>query len=255
MTNPYAMSANMNPYAAAYQQNNYSPNYSGNVPISGIPSNDMYQSGGRALYPAKSNGPSTIGMMSLGALGGGLVGYFKNRYPVGKDGNVSDSFAKEVFEKNLKKNRPESSQKYFKQLQNILKKIDKVSTPEEFKTLLNENKGIIEEQCKGISSDTLLNAVNSTNLKDSKKSLKEALEGIMNFEITKTKNAIKLGWNSESKKFVKTSEFKDSKLFKIIKNTKNSGQWKKALKYGGITAGILGALTIGYKMLMPSKRA
>ena len=125
MTNPYAMSANMNPYAAAYQQNNYSPNYSGNVPISGIPSNDMYQSGGRALYPAKSNGPSTIGMMSLGALGGGLVGYFKNRYPVGKDGNVSDSFAKEVFEKNLKKNRPESSQKYFKQLQNILKKLIK----------------------------------------------------------------------------------------------------------------------------------
>lgn len=46
-----------------------------------------------------NSGPSTLGMMTLGAVGGGAVGYFKNRYPIGKDGAVADSFAREVFVK------------------------------------------------------------------------------------------------------------------------------------------------------------
>lgn len=227
MTNPYSMSTSVNnPYNYSYPQKNYKDNST----------------------------PSTFGIMTLGAIGGGIVGFFKNRYPIGKDGTVSDTFAKEVFERNLAENRPESSKNYFYQLKNVLKKLDKINSPEEFKTLLNQNKEILEDQCRGISSDTLLDAVNSTNLKNSKKALKESLEAIMNFEIQKTKNAIKLGWNSDSKKFIKTPEFKDNKLFEIITNTKSYGQWKKALKYGGITSGILGALTIGYKMLVPSRR-
>lgn len=220
MTNPYAM----NGYPEAYPQN----------------------------YPqSKSNGPSVLGMATLGAIGGGSVGYFKNRFPVGKDGSVSDTFAKEVFEKNLKKNASKETKAYFTQLKTVLDKIDKIKSPEEFKKLLTSNKKIIEDQCKGISAETLLDAVNSTNLKSSKESLKKSLEAIMNFEILKTQNAIKLGWNSEKKKFIKTSEFKDGKLFDIIKGTKNNIQWKKALKYGGITAGVMGALTLGYKMLTP----
>ena len=190
---------------------------------------NMYPQGG--YQPVRNNsGPSTLGMMTLGAVGGGAVGYFKNRYPIGKDGAVADSFAREVFDKNLNK-------------------IDKVKTPEEYRKLINANKYIIEEQCKAISSETLLDAVNTTNIKTSKEALKKSLEGIMDFELLKTKNAVKLGWNSESKKFIKSSEFKDAKLFDIIKNTKSNMQWKKALKYGGITAGVMGALTVGYKML------
>lgn len=238
MTNPYAMQAN--PYAATYSgypQEAYSKT---NFAQENYPAN---------IYPTKKSGPSTFGMMTLGAIGGGTVGFFKNRQPVTKDGNISDTFVKEVFENDLAQNRSASSQKFFKQLKDVLKKIDKADSPEKFKNLLKENKEIIEDQCKGISFDTFIDAVNSTNLKDSKKSLKDALEGIMNFELQKTKNAIKLGWNTESKKFVKTPEFKDSKLFNTIKSTKNNGQWKKALKYGGITAGIMGALTVGYKML------
>lgn len=198
--------------------------------------------------PQKRSGGSAFGVMTLGALGGGAVGYFKNRYPVSKDGVVADSFAKEVFNKNLNKNASSDVKKYFKQLKEVLKKIDGVKTPDEFKNLVNANKYIIEEQCKGISSETLLDTVNTANIKTSKEALKKSLEGIMNFELLKTKNAIKLGWNSESKKFIKSPEFKDAKLFDIIKNTKSNMQWKKALKYGGITAGVMGALTVGYKM-------
>ncbi len=153
----------------------------------------------------------------------------------------------------MKKNTSSEVQNYFKQLKTVLKKIDKVKSPEDFKKLIKENKDIIDDQCKGISTGTLLDGVNSTNLQSSKTSLKESLEAIMNFELVKTKNAIRLGWNSESKKFIKTPEFKDGKLFNIIKSTKSSNQWKKALKYGGVTAGIMGALTVGYKMLIASR--
>jgi len=210
----------------------------------------------RQAYPqqtysgeVKTAGLSTIGIMTAGAIAGGTVGYFKNRYPVSKDGSASDVFAREVFEKNLKKNGTEESKNFFKQLKDVLKKIDKVKSPEDFKKLADANREIISGQCRGISVETMLDTVNITNLKASKDSLKKTLAGIMDFELTKTKNAITMGWNKESKKFVKTPEFKDDKLFTIIKNTKNNGQWKKALKYGGISAGVLGALTIGYKAL------
>ena len=231
MTNPYTMSSDINPYQTSYNN---------------LPQYNTYPGPSNKKTSSKS-GPSTFGMMTLGALGGGAVGYFRNRYPVQKDGTVSDSFAKEVFEKNLKKNRSETAQKFFNQLNNVLKKIDKINSPEGLKKLLKENKEIIEEQCKGISVDTFLDGINSSNLKETQKSLKEVLEKNLDFEILKTKNAIKLGWNNDSKKFIKTPEFKDNKLFDVIKNTKNNIQWKKALKYGGITAGIMGALTIGYK--------
>ena len=226
MTNPY----DMNSYQGQmYPQQAYSSQRQGN------------------------GGVSTVGMMAVGGVAGGSVGYLKNRYPIGSDGQVSDSFTREVFDKNLKKNTSSEAQNYFKQLKTVLKKIDKVKSPEDFKKLIKENKDIIDDQCKGISTGTLLDGVNSTNLQSSKTSLKESLEAIMNFELVKTKNAIRLGWNSESKEFIKTPEFKDGKLFNIIKNTKSSNQWKKALKYGGVTAGIMGALTVGYKMLVASR--
>ena len=212
-----------------------------------------YQNNAFPQQQKQSNAPSTFGMMTLGALGGGTVGYLKNRYPVSSDGVVSDTFAKNVFEANIKKNAPEESKKFFKELNNILDKIDKVKTTEDYKKLLKDNKSVIEEQCKGISLETTLDTLNPDNLKNSKKSLKEILQKIKDFELTKTKNAIKLGWDSETKKFVKTEAFKDDKLFEIIKKTKSNHQWKKALKYGGITAGVMGALTLGYKMLMSGR--
>ena len=94
---------------------------------------NMYSQGGGYQPVRKNSGPSVFGMMTLGALGGGTAGYFRNRYPVGKDGVVSDSFAREVFDKNLNKNTSSDVKKYFKQLKEVLKKIDKVKTPEEFR--------------------------------------------------------------------------------------------------------------------------
>ena len=67
------------------------------------------------------------------------------------------------------------------------------------------------------------------------------------------KNLTEKCWNKETKKFVKPDGV-NSKIFDIINKTKSAGQWKKALKYGGVTAGVMGALTLGYKMLTAQNR-
>ena len=67
------------------------------------------------------------------------------------------------------------------------------------------------------------------------------------------KNLAEKCWDKENKCFTKPEGLSE-KIFNVIKNTKTQGQWKKALKYGGATAGVMGALTIGYKMLTASNR-
>ena len=96
---------------------------------------NMYPQGG--YQPVRNNsGPSTLGMMTLGAVGGGAVGYFKNRYPIGKDGAVADSFAREVFDKNLNKNCSSDVKKYFKQCDHTINEY--VEMPQELVNLTKE---------------------------------------------------------------------------------------------------------------------
>ena len=214
----------------------------------------MYpQEGSGQITPQRSSSPSTVGAMALGAVGGGGVGYWMNRYPVGKDGNVSDSFAKEVLNNHIKKNLSSTEKEFFKQVDNVLAQIDQIKDVEGLKSLLNKNKMVLDGKMTGLSLDTFVNSLNSDNLKKSKKSLKTVLENgdMANRQIFK--NYAEKCWDKDAKKFVKPDNL-DSKIFDVIKKTKSKNQWKKALKYGGITAGVLGALTIGYKMFVGYNR-
>ncbi len=227
MTNPYSMGANPQAYQTMYQQD-----------ASAFP------------QAAKSNGPSTLAMAALGFAGGGTVGYLKNRYPVNKSGQASDSFAKMAFDNHVKKNFDKDQKTLYTQTKNILGKIDKVKDTEALKKLLNKNKDVAEACCKNLNCtlDDALNSVTSSNLSDTKKSLKEHLSRTNDFNTRQFKNFTEKCWDRESKKFVKPEGLSDE-IFNIIKNTRTNIQWKKALKYGGITAGVLGGLTLGYKML------
>lgn len=197
--------------------------------------------------PNQKKGPSTFGMMTLGALTGGGAGYYINRFPV-KNGEVSDTFAKNVFDNHINNNMSSEGKKFFEQIKTIIKKIDNVKTPEEFKNLMKENKLIGEMNFNGIPMETVLSTVSAENLKNKKNALKKNLESLIEYNISNIKDAVKACWDGQNKKFVKP-EGLDSKIFDVIKQTKSNNQWKKALKYGGITAGIMGALTIGYKMM------
>ena len=203
-------------------------------------------------YAKKDNGVGSVfGAMTVGALGGGTVGYLVNRNPINSDGKASDAFAKQVSEKLLKIDS--GSSKLHKQINEVLKKIDGVKDSADLKKLLDKNKEAAKDICNGLyaSVDDMIKMVYSDNIKSVKEKIKDRLKSSNEMMYQHTKNIIEKCWDKDTKEFIKPESVKQ-KIFDIVKNTKSKGQWKKALKYGGITVGVMGALTIAYKMINPA---
>ena len=195
---------------------------------------------------------SVINSAAVGFGGGAVVGagvsLIKNRYPF-KDGDVTDSFAKQVMDKIISKDYTVRGKNFFKQKYNLLKKLDRVNSPEKFIKLINENKEYTSGLYESVSLNSICNTVTKDNLKGKISALKKRIEISLEHEIRNIKDMINLCWDKENKKFVKHKNV-DENIFKVIKNTKNNIQWKKMLKYGGITAGVFGAITLVYSMLI-----
>ena len=202
----------------------------------------------------KSNTISNTAVLTSGVtgmLGGGAIGYFKNRYPV-KNGTVSDTFAKIAFNNYIDKGLSGDDKEFFKQLGNIKRKLDKIKTPEEFKKLLNDNRAVTDKIYNGVPLDTVCESVTSESISGKISALKTNLESAYNNNLQNMKDTVKMCWDTDKKKFVKPDTLTNNKIFEAIKSTKNSIQWKSALKYGGIGAGILGGLALAYKLLTNS---
>lgn len=227
MVNSYGMNA--------YPQMNYNQGFDPN----NMPNNMPQQNRGSGFG-------AVLGSAVVGGAAGGTVGYLKNRFPVDKNGKASDAFVKQAFENHISKNISKEGQEFFKQLKNVIKGIDKVKDVDGMKKLLNANKKVFDGN--KISLETYLSSLSADNIKESKKVLKENLEKRSLENMQTFKNLTEKCWNAEKKCFTKPDDV-SSKIFDVLKNTKTKGQWKKALKYGGITAGVMGALTIGYKMM------
>ena len=201
------------------------------------------------IYPRRS---SLLGGVLTGAAvgftGGALVtagvDYFKNRKPVNGSGEVSESFARRVMDRIIKKDYVAKGKEFFNQKLNVLRKIDASKTPEKFRKLMQKNRAFCSTLCDGISLDTMCKTVTKENIKGKISAIKERVQASLSTEIQNIKDAVHLCWDKENKKFVQPSGV-DNKLFDIIKNTKNSINWKKVCKYGGITAGVFGAATLG----------
>ena len=189
---------------------------------------------------------SVIGTAVVGGAVGGAIGYLKNRHPVDKNGVASDSFAKQAFENHVSKNMSSDGKEFFKQLKAVTKGLEKVKDVEGMKKLLNANKKVFA--LSGMPLDTYLSSLTPDNIKESKKVLQEQIEKRNMTNYQTFKNLTEKCWNKEKKCFTKPDGV-EQKIFDVIKNTKTKGQWKKALKYGGVTAGVMGALTLGYKMM------
>ncbi len=186
------------------------------------------------------------------------IDYFQNRKPV-KGDSVSEKFAQKVFKKYTEKGYAAKGKEFFKQKEIVKSKLGKIKTISEFKTLMKGNKKFCETLCDGISLDNMCEMVNKDNLKDKISALQKRIKSAIEPEMQNIKDSIKLCWNSEEKKFVKPNEVSD-KLFKIIKNTPRDIEWGKAMKYGGITAGVLGSLALisgilGAKLVKKSPQA
>lgn len=199
-------------------------------------------------FPQKKTTGFPIMWLTLaGGSVGGTVGYLKGRHDV-RNGIVSDTFAKEAFNRHVKKNLSSDEKKYFKQVEEMLKKIDNISSLEKFKQLLKDNKLVTERLFGGISMDTIINTVNKDNLANKKRAIKKSLEAQIDYNVSNMKDTIRICWNKDKKVFEQANGV-SKEIFNIINKTKSNGQWKKALKYGGITAGVFGAIGIGYKLM------
>ena len=203
-------------------------------------------------YNQPSAAEKTIKSACLGFAGGAAVSagadLIRNRKPV-NNGEVNNSFAKQVLDKIIKKGYTFKNKDFFNQKISLLNKLKKVKSPEEFAKLMKKYKTYASTLCDSISLDSLCKTVNRDNLKGKVSSLKKRIEANLESELRNVKDIINLCWDSENKKFVKPKSVNDN-IFKVIKNTKNNIEWKKMLKYGGIGAGILGALTLGYSVFM-----
>ena len=232
MTNPYSMNyspyeqGQMNPYNQYQQQQVYYNNRTSS-PI------------GNAITGA------AIGFAGGTAIAAG-VDYFKSRKPV-KNGEVKDSFVKKVFDNMIKKDYVSKGKKYIREKMELLENIDYAKTPEKFKSLMKKYKKCSSELFDGLSLNTVCDTVTKDNIKGKISAIKNKIQSGLKVEYQNVKDTINLCWDSEKKKFVKPDNV-DKKLFKIIKNTKNSTNWKKAFKTGGITAGVLGVLALGYSL-------
>jgi len=217
-----------NPYVAMPQQNT-------NMAYAVNPNYQMYQQQKPSAIPAM------IGLGTLGFAGGTAItagiDYFKNRKAF-KSGEITDSFAQKVLDKMIEKDYVAKGKEFLKQKSKGLKKI---STPEEFSKLMKKFKNYTSSLCDGVTLETMCKTVNKDNIKDKASALIKRIEASLESEIQNIKDMAKLCWDSEKKKFVKPDSV-DEKFFKIIKNTKNNVNWKKAFKYGGITAGITAVL-------------
>ena len=242
MANPYSLQLPYQGRDAQMYQQQVSPQMN---------QNNMY------LYPQiydYAEQPSLIGnAFKAAAVGFGVgslvttgVDYFKTRKPV-KNGETTETFAKKVLDRIINKDYVTKGKDFFKQKINVLKNIDCANTPEKFTKLMKKNKQFCSTLCDGISLDTMCKTVTQDNIKGKISALKRRVEASFDNELRNIKDTVKLCWDSENKKFIKPASV-DDKLFKIIKNTKNSINWSKVLKFGGITAGVFGILSLGLNL-------
>lgn len=190
----------------------------------------------------KPSSPSSIpyaaGGLVVGAAAGGYVGNKINPF-VSKKGEATDTFAHSVLTKHMASSAPEAERKVYYQTQEVLKQIDGVSSPDELKTLLGNNKDAANK-IMGNSNDFLQN-VTEENLVANKKTIKEKFVAENKTFLQDIKNQIQASWDKEGKKFVKPDSVKQD-VFDTITKATNGVKGKIIAKYAVISGLAAGAV-------------
>lgn len=187
--------------------------------------------------------PAATGGVLLGAAGGTILGFRKNPN-ISKSGEISDTFAKKAYERYVKK-VPDAGKEAYNQGLEILKKLDKIKTPDELRALVSANPEAAELMCAELNNnpEEFINNITQKNLNANKKAIKEKLNAGNRTRYQNMKNLIQSCWNKDKKKLEKP-EGMEKDLFKAIKKASKSGKGKIIAKYAAITAAIGG--TIGF---------
>ena len=199
--------------------------------------NGLYYDGMTNQKPSAA--PVAIGGAIIGGGAGAIIGSRKNPY-ITKNGDVTDSFAKSAYERYVKKSADATKNAYNGGL-DILKKIDTINSPEELKTLFNNNKEAAKDICAELKQtpEEFLSRVSEKNLSNNKKVIKEKINAGNNTRYQDMKNQIQICWDKDKKKFVKNDAVNDD-VFKAIKKSTKGIKGKIIAKYAAIGAGIAG---------------
>lgn len=202
----------------------------------------------------KSSAPiATVGAVVGGGIGA-YMGIKKNPF-ISTKGEASDTFARTVYDRYINK-ATDAGKEGYKEGLNILKKIDKIKTPEELQSLLDTNKeatqGLFTELKQ--TPEEFMSKVTSENLTNSKKIIKEKIDANNKVRYGEMKNQIQMCWDKENKKFIKNDKIKDE-VFDAIKKSTTKTKIKTVAKYtaiGAITTALLGIVA---KILLTNKKA
>ncbi len=195
----------------------------------------------------------TAASLGTGAIAGGTFGYYQK--PWIKNGELSDTFIKNVTEKELKLNEDD-----FKVFIDDLKKIassgslentqdstkvyfEDLLTPDENKHLSNELLDSLKEEFGDGILDRKFDKYREA-VKISPEDMPEQKEKIENLFDLK---------NKKLKPLDKNTDLDDLNLHTAIKEITSNLNWKNALKWGGIGAAILGIAGLGASFIANSK--
>ena len=184
----------------------------------------------------KSSLPAAAGGLIAGGAIGAFAGFKKNSV-IDKNG-IKDSFAKKV-EERLINEAGETAKNIHNQGNDIIKKIDKIKSPEDLKTLFGSNKDAVKDMCSKLKQtpEEFLQTITSDNLKQNKETIKNWFIAGRNNKFQAIKNKIQFCWDKDTKKFTQPKAIKDNVYNAIIK-TQKSAKKVSTIKYGAIAAAI-----------------
>lgn len=213
--------------------------YSYSSPLTyGPQQNGVYYDG--MTYQKPSAVPFAVGGTVIGSGVGAIIGS-KKKPNIAKNGEVTDTFAKSVYEKYVDKVADAGKESY-NGGKEILKKIDGINSPEELKALFDANKEAATDMCTELKQtpDEFLNNVSKDNLKANKKTIKEKIVAGNNTRYQDMKNQIQACWDKDKKKFVKNENVNEEVLKILKKSTSSVKNILKGAAIGGAIAGVTG---------------
>lgn len=193
----------------------------------------------------KTSIPYTLVGLSVGAGAGALVGWKTNPY-MSKSGEVMNDFAQKTLDIFINKH-DDSVKKVYKDGLNVLEGLKKVKTPEDLKSLLNNNKDFAQEMCKGLKQtpDEYLKTITKDNLQTNKDAIRSQINGMNGTKLQSIKNQIQACWDKASKTFKKSSDVSQD-AFNAIEEATKGFKNKLIGKYaliGGLGTALLSFLT------------
>lgn len=184
----------------------------------------------------QSSIPYGVTGLTVGGIAGTAIGMKKNPF-IAKNGEAKDTFAKKVFNEFIER-ADDLVRKAHQQKTEIYDALETINSADDLRALFSSK----PDAKINLEADFLQN-INSSNLNESKKTIKETIEAELKSSHQNLKNKIKNFWDAEKKKFVNPSGG-DDKVFDSINAAKKGMKLKVVAKYAAIGAAITGIAAV-----------